>query len=137
VATIPSTTTTTIRGTLPDVGIVEIKGAPKRIDAGKVRKVEVIVKNYGNSTQTRNVSLFLNGTPVGPGVSVTLAKGKEQGVKFDVQFNTPGTDALKASLFPGDSNPDNDTKTMTVIVQDKGKSGTKTSSKNASNYSEI
>ena len=52
---------------------------------------------------------------------MTLEGGKEENVRFDMEFNTPGTATLEASLFPGDVNPNNDTKTTTVKVEDKGK----------------
>jgi hypothetical protein len=86
--------------------------------------VEVTVKNFGKTKQVRTLRLYLNGTPVGPGVVVTLVRGKEQReetVKFNVQFNTPGIATLKASLSPADSNPANDTRTKTVVVERKGK----------------
>ena len=59
------------------------------------------------------------GSPAGPGQLVTLGPGKEANVKFDVSFSTAGTATLDASLFPGDSNPSNDTASMTVEVKDK------------------
>jgi hypothetical protein len=83
--------------------------------------VEVKVKNFSDSTQTRNVSLFLNGVNTGIGQLITLQKGKEVTVKFNVHFSTPGTSVLEATLFPNDVNPANDTKTMTVKVKDKNK----------------
>ena len=56
-------------------------------------------------------------------------KGEEGKVKFDVLFNTPGTATLEASLFPGDSNPGNDAKTVNLIVGDKGKNKDKSKDK--------
>ena len=53
---------------------------------------------------------------------VTLNPGKKEKVKFDVQFDTPGTATLEARLTPGDSNPSNDTMTATVTVKEKNKS---------------
>ena len=114
---------------MADVGILAINGAPKNIDEGKKRKVDVKIKNYSTSTQTRNVSLFLNGVNTGAGQLVTLDPGKEGHVTFVVVFDTAGTAALEASLFPGDSIPDNDTLTKTVVVSDKGKDKDKSKDK--------
>jgi hypothetical protein len=50
---------------------------------------------------------------------INLAPGQEGNVKFDVTFGSAGTATLDASLFPGDSNPSNDTLTETVEVKDK------------------
>ena len=83
--------------------------------------MEVRVKNYSDSSQTRNVSLFLNGVNTGIGQLITLGAGDEGSVKFDVVPSSPGTATLQASLFPGDANPDNDTRTETVKVGNKDK----------------
>jgi hypothetical protein len=99
------------------VGIVAI-GVPKKIEAGKRTKVSVKVKNFSNSTQTRNVQLLVNGAPAGPSQSITLRRYDNKVVKFEVRFNK-GTATLTASLLPGDSNPANDTKTITVKVKDR------------------
>ena len=88
---------------------------------GKVSKVEVKVKNYSNTSQTRNMSLSMNGVNTGIGQLITLNAGNEGIVKFDVVPTAPGAATLEANLFPGDSNPSNDTKTVTVKVGDKGK----------------
>ena len=122
--TTAATTTTTVRSTLGDVGITAVD-APKA-NAGSVSKVKVKVKNYSNSSQTRNVSLFLNGQNTGIGMLVTLDAGKEGSVIFNVEFDASGPATLEASLFPGDSNPSNDTEMVTVKVgkgknKDKGK----------------
>jgi Zn-dependent metalloprotease len=72
-------------------------------------------------SQTRSLSLTLNGVPVsGSPVSVTLTKHDEVKVKFDVLFSTAGTATLRASLSPADVNPANDTKTETVKVTGHG-----------------
>src|SRR6185295_4006831 len=103
-----------------DVGIREIKGVPDKVDVGKTKKVEVKVKNFGKkSTETRTLSLLLNGTPVGPGVLITLQKDKEVSVRYDVLFNIPGTSTLQATLSPADANPGNDTETLIVVGEDK------------------
>ena len=73
------------------------------------------------SSQTRSLSLTLNGVPVnGSPVSVTLTKHDEVKVKFDVLFGAAGIATLQASLSPADSNPANDTKTETVRVTAHG-----------------
>ena len=101
-----------------DVGIKGIAG-PKHVDDCKKKKYEVKVKNNSNTSQTRNVQLFVNGAPAGPGQLITLASGQEGKVKFEVSFSSAGTATLDASLFPGDSNPGNDTLSETVEVKDK------------------
>jgi hypothetical protein len=79
----------------------------------------VKIKNYSNSGQTRNVQLFVNGAPAGPGQLITLGPGKDGSVKYEVRFNN-GTATLSANLFPGDSNPANDNRTITVTVRGGG-----------------
>jgi hypothetical protein len=81
--------------------------------------VYVKVKNFSNSTQTRNVQLFVNGAPAGPGQLVTVKRYDDNSAKFEVRFNK-GTSTLSANLFPGDSNPSNDNRTRTVKVRGGG-----------------
>jgi hypothetical protein len=96
------------------VGIVAIN-ISKKVEAGRNTEVAVSIKNYSNSTQTRNVQLFVNDAPAGPGQLITLGPGKDGSVKYEVRFNN-GTATLSANLFPGDSNPANDNGTRTVMV---------------------
>jgi subtilase family serine protease len=94
------------------------------LKTGEPKKIEVKVKNFSNSSQTRNVSLFLNGVNVGIGQLVTLAPGQEMNVKFNVTATIAGTGTLTATLFPNDSNPSNDTLSVSVKIKegnDKGK----------------
>ena len=91
-------------------------------------QVDVKVKNYSNSTQTRNVSLFFDGVNTGIGQLITLNAGKEGTVHFSVTPATKGNVTLMGSLFPGDSNTSNDTRSETATVKagkdkdkDKGK----------------
>jgi hypothetical protein len=95
--------------------------APGGIDAGETRKVEVVIKDFSKknnkTSQTRSLSLTLNGVPVsGSPVSITLTNNKAVKVKFNVLFGTPGIATLSASLSPTDINPANDTKTEIKII---------------------
>jgi hypothetical protein len=94
------------------------------------KKVEVKVKNFSNTSQTRNVQLFLDGSPIGGGQLITVAAGKEMNVTFNITATgaTAGTHTLTASLYPNDSNPSNDSLSKSVKVKeckdkdkDKGK----------------
>jgi len=118
----PTTTTIiTVPGALKDVGILQVK-ALKKVKVDKTEKVEIEVRNFSNTTQTRSVSLSFNGIDVsGSPQSVTLKGQTTVVVKFKVLFSTPGTGALQASLFPADANPTNDMKTVIVRVGDKDK----------------
>jgi len=76
----PTTTTTTgvtttTVSTVGDVGIKDIAG-PKKADTCKTKKYEVKVKNNSNTSQTRNVQLFVNGVAAGPGQLITLPRVK-------------------------------------------------------------
>jgi hypothetical protein len=108
-------------GSLPDLGIRAINGVPKKVKSGKIKTVTVKVKNYSNSEQTRNVRLFMNGQSAGIEASIVLAPRKQQKVKFEVLFNTPGEATVEAILIPGDVNPANDVKTDTVTIQENVK----------------
>jgi plastocyanin len=115
----PTTTTTTVPD-LQDVGIREIR-APKEIVASKTKRmsVEVKLKNNSGTTQTRSLSLTLDGKPIsGSPVSVLLSKLQEKTVKFNVKFSESGTKLLRASLSFADANPVNDNETVTVRVKD-------------------
>jgi parallel beta-helix repeat protein len=119
--TTTSTTTTTVAIKLGYVEVVSIE-APDRITAGETRKVQVLVKNFSKTPQTRSLSLTLNGVAVsGNPVSVTLTKHDEVKVAtFDVLFAKPGIATLRASLSPANVNRANDTKTKTVTVTSQG-----------------
>ena len=70
------------------------------------------------------MQLFLDGSPIGGGQLVTVAPGKDAKVDFMVTGTTAGTHTLKASMFPNDSNPSNDSLSKSVKVKDcheKGK----------------
>ena len=70
------------------------------------------------------MQLFLDGVPIGGGMLVTVDPGQDAKVTFMVTGTTAGTHTLKASLFPNDSNPSNDTLSKSVKVKeckDKGK----------------
>lgn len=110
-----SCATATMNSPLPDVGINDIQ-APQKIKLGQTKKIAVKVKNFSNGPQTRTVTLYLNGILVDSNILVTLGKGKQQNVNFEVQFKTPGLATVQAGLFPGDINADNDKKTETLMI---------------------
>jgi hypothetical protein len=110
--TTSTTTTTVIR--LPDVGILSVQ-APDGIATGETRKVEVVIRNFSRTPQTRSLSLTLNGVPVsGSPVSVTVTRNDT--VTFNVLFEKPGIATLRARLSPGDVNRANDTETEIKII---------------------
>jgi hypothetical protein len=109
-----STTTTTVAGTLPDVGILSVT-APDGILAGQTRNVQVSIRNFSRTPQTRTLNLTLNGVPVsGSPVSVTLTRNDT--VTFNVLFEKPGEATLRARLSPADINRANDTQTLIKII---------------------
>ena len=93
---------------------------------GEASNVDVKVHNYSNNSQTRNVRLLLNGVNTGIGQLITLAPGSDGTVSFSVTPTTAGMGTLMATLYPGDSNPSNDSLSKTVKIKegknkDKGK----------------
>jgi hypothetical protein len=99
---------------LPDVGILNVT-APDEILAGQTKKVQVSIRNFSRTPQTRSLSLTLNGVPVsGSPVSVTLTRNDT--VTFNVLFGKSGVGTLRARLSPADVNRANDTKTEIKII---------------------
>ena len=89
--------------------------APDGILAGQTKKVQVSIRNFSRTPQTRSLSLTLNGVSVsGSPVSVTVTRNDT--VTFNVLFEKPGDAVLRARLSPRDVNPANDTDTLIKII---------------------